>query len=482
MAEPDLNPSSPSSTPSAIGRYVLERRLGSGGFATVWLAHDTSLDAPVAVKILAENWADRLDLRERFLREAQLLRRAASPRVVQVFDIGELPDGRPYFVMSYADRGTLEDRISGAPLPLPTALPLITEVARAVADLHRGGVVHRDVKPSNVLIASSPCGDDRLLLADLGVAKSLAQASGLTMSVGSAGYQAPEQAEPNVGVDVRADVYGLGALAYRLLTGTVPGAPGTVVPLSRLRPDLPAPAGAAVMRALSPDREDRFPSAEAFAEALSSAGGAGAAPSPGTTPPPVAAAGRTGGSRRRLLRWLVVVLLVAGVGGGAWWEVWGRNADGVVVRDVTQRISVRVPRGWAAATVPGGWDPAVLGLPAHTGPGLLATTDVDRWDDLRSDVNGVFVGVGDDDLPAAVARITHPGCRAGSQQEYRSARWTGDVRRWDACTGDSRSVEEIALRPTAATGEAGVAVYVQIRQTGQGPDETRAVLGHLRAR
>jgi serine/threonine protein kinase len=87
-----------------IGRYRLERRLGAGAFGVVWLAHDDVLEATVAVKVLAENWTDRMDIRERFLSEARLLRRADSNRVVQVFDIGELPDDRPYFVMEYADR------------------------------------------------------------------------------------------------------------------------------------------------------------------------------------------------------------------------------------------------------------------------------------------------------------------------------------------------------------------------------------------
>lgn len=95
-----------------IGRYRLERRLGAGAFGTVWLAHDDELQAPVAVKVLADNWSHRLDVRERFLAEARMLRRAGSDRVVQVHDIGELPDGRPYFVMEYADGGTLADLLA----------------------------------------------------------------------------------------------------------------------------------------------------------------------------------------------------------------------------------------------------------------------------------------------------------------------------------------------------------------------------------
>src|SRR5690242_5236117 len=173
--------------PDLIGRYRLGPRLGSGGFAVVWLAHDRSLDTQIAIEVMSEHWADRMDLRERFLTEARMLRRAASNRIVQVFDIGELPDGRPYFVMDFADRGTLADRAEAGPLPLVDALRLTAEVARGAAELHQAGIVHRDLKPSNVLIRSTPDGQDRLLIADLGVAKSLAQASGLTMSVGSAG-------------------------------------------------------------------------------------------------------------------------------------------------------------------------------------------------------------------------------------------------------------------------------------------------------
>src|SRR3954447_3602495 len=161
-----------------IGRYRLERRLGTGAFGTVWLAHDDQLEAPVAVKVLAENWSHRLDVRDRFLSEARLLRRADSNRVVQVYDIGELPDGRPYFVMEYADDGTLADRLAGGAIPVPEALRLTALAARSAAALHEAGIVHRDVKPSNVLLRTAPDGTRRVLLADLGLAKSLAQASG----------------------------------------------------------------------------------------------------------------------------------------------------------------------------------------------------------------------------------------------------------------------------------------------------------------
>ncbi|MCL6674075.1 serine/threonine-protein kinase, partial [Streptomyces panaciradicis] len=263
-----------------IGRYRLERRLGAGAFGTVWLAHDDELRAPVAVKVLADNWSHRLDVRERFLAEARMLRQAGSQRVVQVHDIGELPDGRPYFVMEYADGGTLADLVADGPPPVPEALRLTASAARGAAALHEAGIVHRDIKPSNVLLCSSPGGGSRVLLADLGLAKSLAQASGLTQAAGSAGYRPPEQASAGSGIDARADVYSLGALGYHLVTGEVPGEPGGIVRPDRLRPGLDPAVRRALLRALEPDRKRRWPGARAFAEELERLAAPGRRPRP----------------------------------------------------------------------------------------------------------------------------------------------------------------------------------------------------------
>jgi eukaryotic-like serine/threonine-protein kinase len=252
-----------------IGRYAVQRRLGAGAFALVWLAHDEVLDAPVAIKVLAENWAHQLDLRARFVAEARVLRRADSDRVVRVFDIGDLPDGRPYFVMTYADRGTLEERLSGsAPLPVAAALRLAEQVARGVAVLHGLGVIHRDLKPSNVLFQSTAGGGERLLIADLGLAKDVAHASGFTVAAGSPGYMAPEQQVIGGGIDVRVDVYGIGAIAHRMLTGVVPRLPGSLAPPGTLRPGLPDGTDQVLSRALAEDRERRWPSARSLADAL----------------------------------------------------------------------------------------------------------------------------------------------------------------------------------------------------------------------
>ncbi|MEV4464074.1 protein kinase [Micromonospora echinofusca] len=203
-------------SPERIGPYRIERLLGTGSFATVWLAHDPVLDSRVAIKVLAENWHHDLRVRERFLDEARLLRRLDDERLIRVHAAGELPDGRPYSVMAWADGGSLHGRLATGPMPPPVALDLLAEIAAGVAVLHRHGVVHRDLTPGNVLFRSGPDGE-RVLIADLGLAKALAAASGLTARAGTPGYMAPEQDDPLAVVDTRADVYGLGRLGLRLL-------------------------------------------------------------------------------------------------------------------------------------------------------------------------------------------------------------------------------------------------------------------------
>ena len=122
-----------------IGRYRLQSKIGAGAFATVWRGYDDDLDVDVAVKVLADNWASRADVRERFLAEARLMRRIASDRVVRVFDLGELPDGRPYFVMDFVSGGSLAEVLSHGPLDPADALWWGADLARAVAALHEEG-------------------------------------------------------------------------------------------------------------------------------------------------------------------------------------------------------------------------------------------------------------------------------------------------------------------------------------------------------
>ncbi|MGI5460530.1 serine/threonine-protein kinase [Streptomyces sp. CA-249302] len=440
-----------------IGRYRLERRLGSGAFGTVWLAHDDVLEAPVAVKVLADNWSHRLDVRERFLAEARMLRRAGSERVVQVYDIGELPDGRPYFVMEYADGGTLAELLDAGPLPVSEALRLTAAAARGAAALHEAGIVHRDIKPTNVLLAE---GGSRVLLADLGLAKSLAQASGLTQAAGSAGYRPPEQAEVGAGIDARADVYSLGAVGYHLVTGAVPGAPGRVVRPDRLRTGLDPAVRRALMRALQPDRGRRWPSAQAFAEELDRL-----------------AAGPRPRRHRTVLALSGVVAVAAVVGVTLTLARGAAPAAELRVADSSGRVVADVPAAWDRQLRDSGWDPRALGLPAGHEPGFAVADDLAKWQDLGAGVNGVFVGLGEHgDLTAAVNGLVHSGCHYDGGRTYTGPAWHGRVRTWSGCPGPG-SVTEAALAP--AGGDARPQVYVQIRESGKGPSAER-ILGSVR--
>ncbi|HVK22837.1 MAG TPA: protein kinase [Actinokineospora sp.] len=241
------------------------RPLGSGAFGTVWLARDSALDDLVAIKVMAADKARLPDMRERFVREARLLRKVRSDRVVTVHDIGETPDGTPYFVMAYADGGTLDQRLDGGPLPVATAVHLAAETARGVAELHRQGLVHRDIKPSNVLFSGAGAQPERVLIGDLGLAID-ADCSQPSLIGGTPAYMAPEQAR-GAGADTASDVYALGVLTYRLLTGRLPA--GRAAPrVKALVPGVSAAVDSTVMRALSEDPGRRHDTAADFADAL----------------------------------------------------------------------------------------------------------------------------------------------------------------------------------------------------------------------
>lgn len=262
------------SLPERLGRLERVERIGAGGFATVWLYHDTELQSDVAVKALADNWAQRLDVRERFLEEARILRRADSDHIVRVYDISEV-DSTPYFVMTYADLGTLAGlAVPGRPLAPERVLDLVAQAGAGLAVLHDLGVVHRDVKPQNLLLRRGGGSGERVLVADLGVAKAMLHASGLTQVVGTPSYMAPEQAT-GIGVDRRADVHALGAVAYQLLTGELARSTTVAGLLSARLPsppsafaDVPPAVDAVLLRALEPDPDDRWPDIASFLDAF----------------------------------------------------------------------------------------------------------------------------------------------------------------------------------------------------------------------
>lgn len=274
-----------------IGRYSVERLLGHGSFATVWLAYDPDLDSRVAIKVLAENWSLDQDIRERFLHEARLLRRLDHERIVRVHDVDHLPDGRPYFVMEYADRGSLEDRMTqrrrvGEAFSVLEAVDLSREIARALGVAHALGVVHRDLKPSNVLFRTVPVHHqagsatsvlERLLLADFGIARALEGGTSMTLSAGTPRYMAPEQAWGRA--EARSDVYSAGVILWELLAGELPydrkpaeGLEGRepLPPISDRRPDVPAGLAELLRAALERDASQR-PTAEGWQAGLGAA-------------------------------------------------------------------------------------------------------------------------------------------------------------------------------------------------------------------
>jgi len=261
-----------------IGRYRLKDRVGAGAFATVWLGYDEELDITVAVKVLADNWSAHADVRDRFLAEARLMRRISDDRVIRVHDIGTLDDDRPYFVMDFANGGTLATRV-GDGCPPQEALLLGAEAARAVQVLHDHGVLHRDVTPANLLVDHQPDGSQRVVVTDLGMAKAMAEMSGLTLAAGTPAFMAPEQAGGLGGFDARADVYSLGAVVYALLSGKPPFTGSTLTAVlarsAKLEPeplaarlDGPAELDDVLLRALSHDRVGRPASARELAMAL----------------------------------------------------------------------------------------------------------------------------------------------------------------------------------------------------------------------
>jgi eukaryotic-like serine/threonine-protein kinase len=261
------------SLPTRLGRLRQVERLGVGGFASVWLYRDDELQSDVAVKALADNWAQRLDIRDRFLQEARILRRADSDYVVRVYDVGEV-EGTPYFVMTYADQGTVANLLDREPrLTLDRTLDLVSQAGAGLTVLHAQGSIHRDLKPANLLLRTDGTGQ-RLMVADLGVAKAMLHASGLTHVVGTPAYMAPEQATGG-GVDERADVYALAAVTYQMLTGRY-AHEGSIGDLARLQPPpppsqlvaLPCSVDDVVLRGLARDREDRWPTVRAYVNAL----------------------------------------------------------------------------------------------------------------------------------------------------------------------------------------------------------------------
>jgi serine/threonine protein kinase len=260
----------------AAGRYRLERTLGFGGMAVVYLAHDEELHRRVAIKVLAEHLAGNDNFRARFLQESKLAGRLSHPNVVQVYDAGET-EGSPYIVMEYVPGETVAQR---GKLSHAQAVPLAVQACAGLQHAHSAGLVHRDVKPANLLVRE----DDVLKVADFGIARA-AELTRLTQHgtvLGTAAYLSPEQAAGEE-VTTATDIYSLGAVVYELLTGRAPyefeslaelaaqQTGGVITPLRDLEPSVPQPVEAAVMHALAREPRFRPMSAADFAHELAAA-------------------------------------------------------------------------------------------------------------------------------------------------------------------------------------------------------------------
>ena len=262
------------------GRYVLERRLGRGGMGVVYLARELRLDRRVAIKLLPPERAVQPAARERFLREARTAAQLSHPGIVPIFAVHEVSDF-VYFAMAYVDGDTLGRRVrQRGPVPYDTAARLLEEVARALAYAHDRGVVHRDVKPDNILL---DLATGRALVSDFGIAR---VGSGVTTEpqrvVGTAEFMSPEQVLGER-VDPRSDLYSLGVVGFFALSGELPfvGPDDMTVlarhvsdpppPLASVAPGVPPRLAETIERCLAKDPGARFPNGEALAAALAAA-------------------------------------------------------------------------------------------------------------------------------------------------------------------------------------------------------------------
>lgn len=266
--------------PHSIGRYQVKGEIGSGGMARVFLAFDPRFEREVAIKVLPRDLIDQEDLRTRFSREAKVIASLEHPAIVPVYDFGE-DEEQSFLVMRYMRGGNLGDRMQDGPLSLKHIRQILRRMGSALDAAHERGVVHRDVKPANILYDTH----DNPHLSDFGIVKIGTQATTLTGEavIGTPDYMSPEQAQGDRDLDGRTDVYSLGVVLYHLLTGTTPYRADTplgiavkhltepVPTLRGNRPDLPEPYGEIIQRALAKDPEERFPTAGALSDALEKA-------------------------------------------------------------------------------------------------------------------------------------------------------------------------------------------------------------------
>jgi serine/threonine-protein kinase len=303
---------------SLAGRYLIERELGRGGMALVFVAQDLKHHRQVAVKVLKPELAASLGA-ERFLREIETTANLRHPHILPLYDSGEI-GGALYYVMPLVEGESLRERLAReGPLPVDDAVRIAHEVAGALSYAHSRGIVHRDIKPENILLESG-----HAVVTDFGIARAVRAAgneslTGAGISLGTPAYMSPEQAAGDLEIDGRSDLYSLGCVLYEMLAGTPPftgpTAPSVIKqhmvtqprPIANLRPAVPARVTAALERSLAKNPADRFALVSQFADALFAAE---PTPLPAAAPPTASPQPPAAGSFTTIRVVLAVVLVV----------------------------------------------------------------------------------------------------------------------------------------------------------------------------
>lgn len=368
-------------TSALADRYTIERELGRGGMATVYLAEDVKHERKVAVKVLRPELAASIGA-DRFLQEVKIAANLTHPHILPLHDSGEA-DGFLYYVMPYIEGESLRDKLAHeGELPIIDAVRILREIVDALAHAHQHGVVHRDIKPDNVMLSGR-----HALVTDFGVAKAVSEATGrqqLTtegVALGTPTYMAPEQAAADPHIDHRADIYAVGAVAYELLTGRPPflgttpqmilsaHMTDTPEPVTKYREAVPPVLEQLVLRCLEKKAADRWQSAEELLPQLEAL----ATPSGGITPPGTMPVDRV--AKRR------------------WMMVGGAVGVAVVIAFIV--VMAALPRGSGVALDPNHvvvtvfrnetGDPSLDQLGSRTGHGITqglqqAAIPVTPWD------------------------------------------------------------------------------------------------------
>jgi class 3 adenylate cyclase len=275
-----------------IGSYEVLEEIGRGGMATVYRARQASVDRDVAIKAIRGGIASDPDAVQRFQREARLIARLEHPHILPIYDFDGAHDP-PYLVMRYMETGTLEDVMDQGLLPHNEIAYVMGQVCSALDYAHRQGIVHRDVKPSNIMIDQQ----GNAFVSDLGIARIAAEAGGRQITatgaiIGTPDYMSPEQAQGRDDVDARADIYALGAMLYQMLSGQVPYSADTPMNvlmkhiheplpiLPELEPPIPPQAEVVVRKAMAKDRQERYADVLLLGAAINDALGGAATAEP----------------------------------------------------------------------------------------------------------------------------------------------------------------------------------------------------------